>query len=190
MLLANNVNGKYKYVYGALIMARTEQIRSLRQSFSRLERFFSQLMREQFSCCGATVQQWYCLEVLLDGPKTMAKLAGEVALHQSTVTRIVEKLEKQGFATRTRKTGNQRSVEVRITEAGRKMYMWMDGQCSQMTSDLLDLLPSRRQASIVEAMEEFSTLLDPNNQAFQEVLKKCCERTKCCDSKEIKGEEK
>jgi hypothetical protein len=65
-------------------MERKEQIRSLRQSFSRLERFFSQLMREQFSYCGTTVQQWYCLEVLLDGPKSMAILAGEVALHQST----------------------------------------------------------------------------------------------------------
>jgi DNA-binding MarR family transcriptional regulator len=164
-------------------MERSEQIRSLRQSFSRLERFFSQLMREQFSCCGATVQQWYCLEALLDGPKSMSALAAEVALHQSTVTRIVEKLEKQGLASRTRKAGNQRSVEVRITESGRNMYIWMDEQCSQMASDLLDLAPSKRQASIVEAMEEFSSLLDPKNRAFQEVLKRCCKQQECYDQK-------
>ena len=169
-------------------MERSEQIRSLRQSFSRLERFFGQLMREQFSCCGATVQQWNCLEVLLDGPKSMNTLAAEVALHQSTVTRIVEKLEKQGFAKRTRKASNQRSVEVRITESGRGMYAWMDGQCSQMTADLLDLLPSERQASTVEAMEDFSKLLDPSNQAFQEVLKKCCEQDKCCNQEQTKGD--
>ena len=171
-------------------MERTEQIRSLRQSFSRLEKFFSQLMREQFSCCGATVQQWYCLEVLLDGPESMATLAGEVALHQSTVTRIVEKLEKQGLARRNRKEGNQRSVEVHITESGRQMYMMMDDQCSQMTSDLLDLVPNERQAPVVEAIEEFSSLLDTKNQAFQEVLKRCCERDKCCDLKKIKGDRK
>ena len=171
-------------------MERSEQIRSLRKSFSRLERFFSLLMREQFSCCGATVQQWNCLEALLDGPKSMNALAAEVALHQSTVTRIVEKLEKQGFATRSRKAANQRSVEVRITESGREMYTWMDGQCSQMSSDLLDLLPSGRQASIVEAMDEFSKLLDPNNQAFQEVLKKCCEQGRCSDPEQTKGDKK
>ncbi len=171
-------------------MERSEKIRSLRKSFSRLERFFSQLMREQFSCCGATVQQWYCLEALLDGPKSMNALAAEVALHQSTVTRIVEKLEKQGFASRTRKAGNQRSVEVQITESGKVMCEWMDGQCSKMTSDLLDLLPSERQASIVEAMDEFSKLLDPSNKAFQEVLKKCCEQETCCDQKEMKGDKK
>lgn len=162
-------------------MERSEQIRSLRQSFSRLERFFSQLMREQFSCCGATVQQWYCLEALLGEPKSMNALAAEVALHQSTVTRIVEKLEKQGLASRTRKAGNQRSVEVRITKSGRDMYTWMDGQCAQMTSNLLDLIPSERQALTVEAMEEFSSVLDPKNQAFQEVLKRCCEQEECCD---------
>jgi DNA-binding MarR family transcriptional regulator len=171
-------------------MERSEQIRILRKSFSRLERFFSQLMREQFSCCGATVQQWNCLEVLLEGPKSMNALAAEVALHQSTVTRIVEKLEKQGFATRTRKAANQRSVEVRITESGREMYTWMDGQCSHMMSDLLDLLPSERHVSIVEAMDEFSKLLDPSNQAFQEVLKKCCEQGECCNQEQRKGDKK
>jgi DNA-binding MarR family transcriptional regulator len=126
------------------------------------------------------VQQWYCLEALMDGPRSMNTLAAEVALHQSTVTRIVEKLEKHDFVKRMRKTDNQRSVEVEITESGRKMCTWMDGQCSQMTSDLLDLLPKERQVSIVEAMEEISKLLDPSNQAFQEVLKKCCEQSECC----------
>lgn len=171
-------------------MERSEQIRSLRQSFSRLERFFSRLMREQFSCCGTTVQQWNCLEVLLDGPKSMNALATEVALHQSTVTRIVEKLEKQGFAARTRKAGNQRSVEVRITESGRGLYAWMDGQCSQMTSDLLDLLPGERQGSIVEAMEEFSNLLDPSSQAFQEILERCGDQSECCKQEQIEGDKK
>lgn len=171
-------------------MKRSEQIRSLRKSFSRLERFFSQLMREQFSCCGATIQQWYCLEALIEGPKSMNTLAAEVALHQSTVTRIVEKLEKHGFAARTRKESNQRSVEVQITKSGKDMCKWMDGQCSQMTSNLLDLLPKERQVLIVEAMDEFSKLLDPSNQEFQEVLKKCCEQETCCNLNEIKGDKK
>lgn len=171
-------------------MKEPEQIRSLRQSFSRLERFFSLLMREQFSCCGATVQQWNCLEVLLDEPKSMNALATQVGLHQSTVTRIVEKLEKQGFATRTRKAGNQRSVEVQITDSGRELYAWMEGQCSQMMSDLLDMLPLKRQAPVVEAMEEFSKLLDPGNQSFQEVLKRCCEQDGCCTPQPTKGDKK
>jgi DNA-binding MarR family transcriptional regulator len=158
-------------------MERHEQIQSLRRSFTRLERFFSLLMREQFSCCPVTVQQWYTLEALTNGPKSMSALAADVALHQSTLTRIVEKLEKQAFVNRTRRAGNQRSVEVELTDAGRKMCEFMDGQCGQMTADLLDMIPEERQASTVEAMEIFTTLLDPQNPAFQQVHERCCCRT-------------
>jgi DNA-binding MarR family transcriptional regulator len=158
-------------------MERHEQIQSLRRSFTRLERFFSLLMREQFSCCPVTVQQWYALEALTAGPKSMNALAAEVALHQSTLTRIVEKLEKQGFVNRTRKPGNQRSVEVELTDAGRQMCAFMDQQCGQMTSDLLDMIPAENQASTVEAMEIFTSLLDPENPAFRQVHERCCCRT-------------
>jgi DNA-binding MarR family transcriptional regulator len=57
-------------------------------------------MREQLFCGPVTVQQCYTLEALRDGPKSMSALAAEVALHQSTLTRIVEKLEKQNLLSR------------------------------------------------------------------------------------------
>ncbi len=155
-------------------MQRAEQVQSLRRSFTRLEKFFNQLMRQQFACCSITVQQWYTLEALMDGPRTMNELAAQVALHQSTMTRIVEKLEKQGFATKTRKAENQRTVEVRITASGREICMAMDKQCAQMTADLLDLLPRERRTYAVDALEMFTSLLDPADEAFQQVLRNCC----------------
>ena len=85
---------------------------------------------------------------------------------------------------------DQGSVEVRITESGTQMCVWTDEQCSQMASDLLDLVPSERQPSILDAMEEFSSLLDPKNRAFQEVLKRCCKQQECCDQEQIRGDGK
>ena len=76
-------------------MARSQQVESLHGSFSRLTRFITQLTREQLSCCPITVQQSYTLEALMGGPKSMKALAAEAAFHQSTMTRIVEKLERQ-----------------------------------------------------------------------------------------------
>lgn len=155
-------------------MKRAEQIQSLHQSFTRLEKFFNQLMRQQFACCSVTVQQWYTLKALMDGPRTMNELAAEVALHQSTMTRIVEKLEKQGLATKTRKAANQRIVEVRITASGKEICLAMDKQCAQMTADLLDLLPRERRTYAVDALEMFTSLLNPADEAFQQVLRNCC----------------
>ena len=154
-------------------MASKNLIQRSRQSFTRLARFINQLMREQLGCGPVTVQQCYTLEALMDRPRTMNELAAEVALHQSTLTRVVEKLERQNLVQRRRLTSNQRSVEVQITEAGKQTYSFLDKASSQMISDLLDHIPKDRQVQIVEAMEELANLLNPRNEAFQKLLKEC-----------------
>jgi DNA-binding MarR family transcriptional regulator len=154
-------------------MERKQLIERSRHSFTRLARFINQLMREQLFCGPVTVQQCYTLEALIEGPKSMNTLAAEVALHQSTLTRIVEKLEKQNLLTRGRKENNQRTVEVRITEAGKQVHALLEEQSSQMISALLDLIPSSRQIVVVEAIEELANLLAPEKEAFQQLLKGC-----------------
>ena len=154
-------------------MAAKQLVKRSRQSFSRLVRFFNQLIREQLMCGPVTVQQCYTLEALVDGPLSMKELAAEVALHQSTLTRVVEKLEKQNLVRRTRKSHNQRSVEVDLTESGRQTYLFLDDAGSQMISDLLDLIPEERRAAVVDAMEELANLLNPNNDDFQKLLQGC-----------------
>jgi DNA-binding MarR family transcriptional regulator len=154
-------------------MERKQLIERSRQSFTRLARFINQLMREQLLCGPVTVQQCYTLEALMDGPKSMKSLAAEVALHQSTLTRVVEKLERQNLARRERNPNNQRSVEVQITDTGKQTYLFLEKASTQMISDLLDLIPGDRRVSVVEAMEELANLLDPDNAAFQKLLKGC-----------------
>ena len=154
-------------------MERKYLIDRSRQSFTRLARFINQLMREQLCCGPVTVQQCNTLEALIDGPKSMKNLAAEVALHQSTLTRVVEKLERQNFVRRERKPNNQRSVEVQITEAGKQTYLFLERANTRMISDLLDLIPGDHQVSVVEAVEELANLLAPENAAFQKLLQGC-----------------
>lgn len=154
-------------------MENKQLVESSRQSFTRLARFINQLMREQLFCGPVTVQQCYTLEALIDGPKSMSALAAQVALHQSTLTRIVEKLEKQDLLIRRRKENNQRSVEVQITEAGKRVHELLEQQSDQMISELLELIPQNRRVAVVESMEELANLLDPGNEAFRNLLKIC-----------------
>ncbi|MFC1816485.1 MarR family winged helix-turn-helix transcriptional regulator, partial [Thermodesulfobacteriota bacterium] len=154
-------------------MEQQKLVERSQQSFSRLARFINQLLREQLFCGPVTVQQCYALEALRNGPKSMKALAADVALHQSTLTRVVEKLEKQNLVRRTRNPNNQRSVEVQITETGKQTHLFLEKEGMKMSSDLLDLIPKDRQASIVEAMELLAHLLNPENEAFQKLLKSC-----------------
>jgi DNA-binding MarR family transcriptional regulator len=149
MLFTNIANSKFNPCRWECFMERKQLVEKSRQSFTRLARFINQLMREQLFCGPVTVQQCYTLEALTDGPKSMSTLAAEVALHQSTLTRIVDKLEKQNLLTRRRKENNQRTVEVQITEA------------------------ENRRVAVVESMEELANLLDPGNEAFRNLLKDC-----------------
>jgi DNA-binding MarR family transcriptional regulator len=180
MLLANIAKSKDKVCSLENIMKHNQLVERSRQSFTRLARFINQLMRAQLFCGPVTVQQCYTLEALLDGPKSMNNLAAEVALHQSTLTRVVEKLEKQNLAHRQRKENNKRKVEVHITENGRKTYLFLKKESMQMISGLLNMIPKERQASMVEAIEELANLLNPSNEAFRALLKGC----RCDISKE------
>jgi DNA-binding MarR family transcriptional regulator len=96
----------------------------------------------------------------------------------------VEKLEKQKLVQRTRKSDNQRSVEVCLTDAGRQTYVFLDAAGSQMISDLLDLIPTKRRGAVVDAMDELANLLNPSNEDFQKLLQGCrCEISDSIDNK-------
>lgn len=147
---------------------------SARRSFTRLARFFNQLMREQLSRGPVTVQQCYTLEALDGRPLSMNALAAEVGLHQSTLTRVVEKLEKQELVRRERPADNQRSVEVAMTARGRATYDVLDGECGKTVAALIEMIPADRRKTVVESMELLSELLSPENEAFHELLAGCC----------------
>jgi DNA-binding MarR family transcriptional regulator len=155
-------------------MATAKQIESLRKSFCRFLRFGNQLMRGQASCCPVTMEQYNTLEALLEDSKSMKDLASEVGFHQSTMTRIVEKLNAQELVLRTRERSNQRHVDVEITEKGKKTCLSMRDGCSQMISWLLDAIPVKERASVVKSMENFTSLLNPDNSTFQEMYQACC----------------
>ena len=153
---------------------KDELVRRSRKAFTRLARFVAQLMREQLACGPVTVQQCYTLEALAERPRTMNALAAEVALHQSTVSRIVEKLEKQGLVERARPAENQRKVEVRLTEKGREVHGFLDSECNRMISGLLDLIPPERRAALLDSLEEVARLMDTKNREFRKLLAQCC----------------
>ena len=55
------------------------------------------------------------------GEPRISELAVLLSLDESTVTRLVDKLEAAGLAERRRSTSDRRSTSVAITDAGRKI---------------------------------------------------------------------
>lgn len=145
-----------------------------REAFTRHSRLLNRLMRERLSCGPVTVQQCYALEALAKAPLTMKALSSELALHQSTVTRIVEKLERQGYVARTRQPRDRRAVVVEITELGRETYEVLDENSMALIRAVLTMVPVAERESVVSALETLARALEPNCDAFQMLLASCC----------------
>lgn len=144
-----------------------------RRAFAQLSRSMNRLMRDQLSCGPVTVQQCYALEALCEGPLTMGHLAERLSLHQSTMTRIVEKLEQLNLAERGRSDASRRQVEVRISEQGRDLYRVLDLEGDRMVGRVLQLLPEERREAIVDALSELATVLAPDHEALWQALQGC-----------------
>jgi DNA-binding MarR family transcriptional regulator len=164
-------------------MKRNEMIDSAHHSVSRLARGFQQLMREQLSCGPVTVQQCYTLAALVDGPRNMKLLAADVGLHQSTLTRVVEKLERQGLVARCRSGSDQRTVEVELTRTGRQTHRVLDEGARRIVGTLLDSVSRDERKAAVKGLEILAGVLDPHGAAFGDLLVECC-RTDAATAKE------
>ena len=79
------------------------------------------------------------------GEPKISELAAVLSLDESTVTRLVDKLEAAGLAERRRSTSDRRSTSVVITKAGRKVVACArEHQRALMTEVLTALDPHER----------------------------------------------
>lgn len=151
-----------------------EQALSARRSFTRLARFINQLLREKLTCGPLTIQQFYTLESLEGGSRPMNALAAQVGLHQSTLTRIVDRLERDGLVARRGNPKEKRRVEVALTEAGRTLYRSLDKECTNVASEVLKVVPEDARQACVDALDLLSRSMDPDSERFRAVLRSCC----------------
>ena len=65
-----------------------------------------------------TLTQLLVLRMLRDGPVTAGKLGSEAGLSPTSLTRLVDRLERRGLVMRRRTDEDRRCVEIRLEPAG------------------------------------------------------------------------
>lgn len=65
-----------------------------------------------------TLTQLLVLRMLRDGPRTAGKLGSGAGLSPTSLTRLVDRLERRGLVTRRRTDEDRRCVEIRLEPAG------------------------------------------------------------------------
>ena len=68
---------------------------------------------------GLTHPQYLVMLALWErSPRSLRDLAGELALEPATLSPLVKRLEAQGLVSRTRRDGDERVLDVELTETG------------------------------------------------------------------------
>lgn len=109
-----------------------------------------------------TVPQLICLrEIHKRGPLPLGALTQFLYLNNSTVTGIVDRLEKRGFVQRVRQSRDRRQIHVRLTSEGTAFI-------ENSPDPLRDLLVARFETmapgefeKILEAIDTLATLISP-----------------------------
>lgn len=86
---------------------------------------------------GLTYPQYLVMLVLWsDGPSTVSQLGSRLRLDSGTLSPLLKRLETHGLITRTRRTDDERSVDVRLSDAGEALRRRAEAVPTKVTKGL------------------------------------------------------
>ena len=130
------------------------QLRRFYRAFSDLVRAYQFRDRECTGEFGISVADWYPLELIAEtGPLPMGELARSLNLDVSTVTRTIDRLERDRLVTRKRSRGDLRVIRVEVTRAGRELVEQVQARLMEETRQVLKSISASSRDDVTRAFE-------------------------------------
>jgi MarR family 2-MHQ and catechol resistance regulon transcriptional repressor len=99
------------------------------------------------------------LSIGTGGRMAMSEIAGRLQLSLSSMTAVIDKLEKKKFVLRGRQKEDRRVVEVRLTRAGRKFYDFVEEAHVRFTASFLETLSAGEQDMLLKLFRKITANL-------------------------------
>ena len=112
---------------------------------------------------GVSIPQVLCLSFLHESPNyqaTQGEIRKFLNLNSSTVSSIINRLEKKGHLARLPKSGDKRVVNIALTSAGDKLLSTIPSLLHEQLSEKLQKLDQAELESVEESLNTLVTLLD------------------------------
>jgi DNA-binding MarR family transcriptional regulator len=94
----------------------------LQEALHELVRVYQFRDRKRICCHDISVTQCYTLRELARGGASLSRLAATLYLDESTLSRVVDALERKGYAARGKDPADGRGVRIEATDKGRRLY--------------------------------------------------------------------
>ncbi len=112
---------------------------------------------------GVSIPQVLCLSFLHESPNyqsTQGEIRTFLNLNSSTVSGIINRLEKKGLLARLPKSGDKRVVKIALTSAGDKLLSTVPSLLHEQLSDRLQNLDDKELAKVEDSLETLVQLLE------------------------------
>lgn len=124
------------------------------KNYLKVSQHLSQQFRSHFGKMDLTFPQALALSILgTDGPMPISKLAEKMGSANSTISGIVDRLERLGLAKRTRSELDHRVIYVEATEKYAELRNKAKTGVSEYFGGLLDTLKPEEREEVAHALE-------------------------------------
>lgn len=137
-----------------------DKVPSVLMSYLRVTQHMSQQFRAHFGRLNLTFPQALVLNVLgEEGPIPISVLAERTGSANSTVSGIVDRLEKLGLAKRERSEHDRRVIYVSATEQYHDLRAKAETNVSGYFNSILDTMTPEDKAQVAEALRKLEAAL-------------------------------
>lgn len=164
------------------IDAPEAEARELFGALSELMRVQQFRDRDCICCYDVSVTQCHALRLLGRHPHSINDLAAGLYLDKSTTSRVVDALERKGYARKGCDPEDRRAVLVLLTGKGRRLVERIDQELLERHARVLDGVPSDVRRA---ALDLVVNLLEASREGVSVGGGKCCvidstEGSSCC----------
>ena len=117
-------------------------------------RLVTRLYQPQLEPLGLTYPQYVVLMILWeDAPCSVSHVGERAMLNTNTLTPVLKRLQQLGYVSRTRRTDDERVMEISLTKAG----LDLKRRCACVPQRLFDAIdyPERKTLELKKALGEF-----------------------------------
>ena len=102
-----------------------------------------------------SVPQWRVLCLLtVHGPQSIGTIANNTVIAQSTLSRVVDQLERRALVERRLRPNNNRVVEVHLTKEGRAIFQRILPAALSVRDELIDALSEAEQRQLTHILSK------------------------------------
>ena len=128
-------------------------IRSFRKMLRRLERISSGKFKESSNGNGVTPAQGHTLlEIEQNGQSTLFRIAKNLSLDKSTLSRTVDGLVNIGLVMRVPDPSDRRSNLITLTAHGRAICRRMNSTNDDYYGQVINRIPKQKREQVVESV--------------------------------------